>query len=1080
MNVRSFRLLLLLALSFTALPAHAADKIWDGGAGTSAWTTPNNWNLDVAPVATDSLFFAGSAQTSTNNGFAASTQFNGLTFSVGASAFTLAGNAINLAGNITNSSSSNQTISLALALQQNVIVNTGSTGTATSGGTTLSGIISGGFGLEKTGSGRLALTNANTFSGGIRISDGALSVSTSNTAMGNGTVTLGSVAGTENVLLVSDGGRTYANTIVVEAGSGTRTILNASGNEALTGRISLFKDVILDTAAASSTRIDFNSTSGSLGVTGSSNIIVRNSGAGTGVVNMAGNTIHRASFTGGIQVESGASFTAANGSGQLDISGASVTLASGATFTFTETPTIGGLNGVAGSVVQMTNGSGGRLLTLGGSGTYSYAGNLNNPGAGTGALTLRLNYGGEKGTQTFSGNNSLTGATALQAGEFILDYSTNNTSKLNDTGVLTLGTGTLELAGGNHTETVASTTINGGQVNITRTSGSATLSLGALTWQSVGAFGGSGVVNFSHGSIATTSTVNTRGILGDRARFTIAGANWAINDGSSNIVALASYDTFVGSGANSANNYLLEGSGTVTANQSFNTLKIATTGSGQGLTLGNRTLGFTNNGLLFTGAHDYAITTEPTGAISGSLILHNYGSGVLSLGRLTGETFEHAGTGKTVLTNDSGSTAANNRTGLFLDSGTLEFSSNNQMPGNSNLRLLGGVFMANTSGGNISLTNDSAGGHRLISLGADVPVIDVVGGGTLTVGGVISTENSGVMQATPLVLGSASSNGTIQLFGSNTYIGDTRLAGGRISVNSGTSLGSTSAAFKVIFSGNSTLNTTANIATNRYIEINSGVTGTIETDASTTLTHNGTVAGAGNLRKAGAGTLIISGTSTFTGNTTIAAGTLLLDATGTIASSSGVNLGTAASQGTLDITAKSAYTFGTAQTVSGYGTINIGTGKTVTVAGNLTPGNSPGLTSVIGGLALESSTATTMELATLSGVAGTDFDSISATEMLSYAGALSIVSYGGFNINQTGSYDLFDFASYAGNFDSVSVGGFGLTFDTIKTWAGTSGGNSYTFALDTGVLSIAVPEPATWALLAFSLTTVIVMRRRRS
>jgi PEP-CTERM motif len=29
-------------------------------------------------------------------------------------------------------------------------------------------------------------------------------------------------------------------------------------------------------------------------------------------------------------------------------------------------------------------------------------------------------------------------------------------------------------------------------------------------------------------------------------------------------------------------------------------------------------------------------------------------------------------------------------------------------------------------------------------------------------------------------------------------------------------------------------------------------------------------------------------------------------------------------------------------------------------------------------------------------------------------------------------------------------------------------------------MAVTVPEPATWALLAFSLTTVVVLRRRRS
>ena len=370
-------------------------------------------------------------------------------------------------------------------------------------------------------------------------------------------------------------------------------------------------------------------------------------------------------------------------------------------------------------------------------------------------------------------------------------------------------------------------------------------------------------------------------------------------DGSSNIVTLASYDTFVGSSGDSTKNYLLSGSGTVSSNQTFNTLKIATTGSGQTLALGDRTLGFTQNGLLFTGADNYEITTSGTGAISGELILHNYGSGVLTLGRMSGSTFEHAGTGKTVLTADSTSSTGNSSTGLLLDSGTLQFSKNSQLVGKGNLRLNSGVLVADTSGGSITLTNDSAGGHRTISLGTDVPVIDVIGGNTLTLGGVISGNYTLV---TPIIFGSATSDGTIQVFGNNTYQGDTRLDGGRISVNSSTSFGTNASIYNLVFSRDSilnitTTNATTNITTSRYYNINSSVTGTIETDATTTLTHNGTIAGAGTLAKTGAGTLTLGGTNTHTGGTSVSAGVLKLGASEVLVNSGAVTV----AGGTFDL-----------------------------------------------------------------------------------------------------------------------------------------------------------------------------------
>src|SRR5207253_1740491 len=66
--------------------------------------------------ANDVLQFDGIANTSTNNDFAANTQFNGISFLAGANSFTLAGNAVLLGGNITDNSPNAQTIALPLVL----------------------------------------------------------------------------------------------------------------------------------------------------------------------------------------------------------------------------------------------------------------------------------------------------------------------------------------------------------------------------------------------------------------------------------------------------------------------------------------------------------------------------------------------------------------------------------------------------------------------------------------------------------------------------------------------------------------------------------------------------------------------------------------------------------------------------------------------------------------------------------------------------------------------------------------------------------------------------------------------------
>lgn len=223
---------------------------------------------------------------------------------------------------------------------------------------------------------------------------------------------------------------------------------------------------------------------------------------------------------------------------------------------------------------------------------------------------------------------------------------------------------------------------------------------------------------------------------------------------------------------------------------------------------------------------------------------------------------------------------------------------------------------------------------------------------------------------------------------------------------------------------------------------------------------------------------------TYTGVTRIH-GTLELGASGSISNSSNINLGSSQYHGTLDVTAKNDFTVGHSQTLSGYGAINIGEGKTVTVSGTLAPGNSPGVISIDGNLALTGSSTTTMELAGPGGVAGVDFDRVSLTGTFTYGGALNVTSYNGFDLQQVGSFQLFDFVAYAGNFDSVTVGdGFGeisLLYNG-EFWSRSNSENTfaYKFYNSTGTFEIAsVPEPNACLMFCGGLAVLRLMQRRR-
>jgi fibronectin-binding autotransporter adhesin len=100
---------------FSARGASAATDTWTGGGSDNNWMTAGNWN--TLPVAMDVLAFDGITNTTTNNNFAANTQFNGITFAATAGAFTLAGNGVLLGGDINdNSTTQPETISLPLFL----------------------------------------------------------------------------------------------------------------------------------------------------------------------------------------------------------------------------------------------------------------------------------------------------------------------------------------------------------------------------------------------------------------------------------------------------------------------------------------------------------------------------------------------------------------------------------------------------------------------------------------------------------------------------------------------------------------------------------------------------------------------------------------------------------------------------------------------------------------------------------------------------------------------------------------------------------------------------------------------------
>lgn len=368
---------------------------------------------------------------------------------------------------------------------------------------------------------------------------------------------------------------------------------------------------------------------------------------------------------------------------------------------------------------------------------------------------------------------------------------------------------------------------------------------------------------------------------------------------------------------------------------------------------------------------------------------------------------------------------------------------------------------ANTFTGGVNVSNGTLRLGNNAALGGSAGAVVVSSGGTLDLNGrAVANTNALTLSGTGVSSGGALSNGSST---SASYAGLVTL-GGSASIVAG--------------SGDITLGNAGTITGSGF---NLTVGGARNTTIASVI---GT--GSGGLTKQNSGVLTLNAANTFTGLTTISAGTLALGSSGSLAGD--VNLGTSASRGTLNLTAKSAYAFGTGQTLSGDGTVNIGAGNTVTLNGAFSPGNSAGLVSVTGNLALGNAATlgnatgaiTTMELAGSGGVGGVDFDQVAVSGQLTFGGTLAIIAAGGYNINQTGSYQLFTFGGRSGAWDFVTVGGTMLN-NSGGVWTGDASGFSYTFTESLGDLVVsAIPEPGAFALLGgFSAFGFAGLRRRR-
>ncbi|MFO1486362.1 MAG: autotransporter-associated beta strand repeat-containing protein [Verrucomicrobiaceae bacterium] len=997
--------------------ADAATYYWDNntttaGFGTAGgtWADPtlNLWSTDSTGVAAPGASITTGTADALN--FGTGTVGNGL----GAGTITVSGTVDS--GNITFGAQSG-----AILLSGGTI-NLAATTTITVDNTTdtISSSLTGlGTRLTKAGTGELVLSGSNTIAANVRVQTGKITLTGSITHSVN-QFQVGFGSGNTAIMDISGAGSlssSYVNSrgIVVGGGAGVTGTLNLSG-------------------------------SGSVSTGSTTGLFIGEDGGGTGLFNQTGGT-----------TSIGKEMWMVGNSSTLSVSGGSFTsngtnyLAAAGGVGIATTGTIN-VNGTGSITLGTLNfGQNGRNYTsatvnVGNFSSSSSAGgtfqvNSITYGGGTGASTINFDGG------TFVANGTVntpaavpvagaTFSTVVKSGGAKIDVTGSNTMTIQTAltedisstggGLTKSNTGTLSLTGADANTYTGTTIVNGGILALGKTAG-------------VNAVGG----NLTIGDGATTAGL-------DIVRLT-----------NSNQIADTSLVTFNGSGSNAGILRLNNQSETLAGLSSTGGAGIVENESGSAAT-GTLTVSFASGTQTFDG------------------ILRN-GDGTGTDGTLA---FNKTGAGTQVLTGSTNSYTG----GTSVTGGTLSFA-NGALGTTGAITVNGGTLQwngSNTQDISARLTLQNSGSATLDTNGNDVTLATAFGGstsssltktgaGSLSLTGAASNTYTGptTVNGGSLVLGKTAN---INAIAGNLTIGDGTTTAGLdiVQLTNNNQIANTSV---VTFNGtganagilrlNNQSETLAGLSSTGGAGIVENESGSAATSTLTVNIASGTQTFSGILRngdgtgtdgtlaftKTGAGTQVLSGSSTYTGATNINGGTVNL--TGSISTGAGsqqININAAAGA-SVDISGSgsltSTYANARAIVVGGAsgqsGTINVSGSGSLTTLGMLIGEDSGGTglvnqtggTVAIGGNALwmtgNSSTVT---------VSGGSF---SAAGITRFAVGSSVLSTSAINVNGTGSITLgtLQFGLSSRNFTSatVNVG----NFSTSSSAGGTIQVNNITY-----------------------------------
>uniref|UniRef100_UPI003F80D3E5 autotransporter-associated beta strand repeat-containing protein n=1 Tax=Xanthomonas sp. 0924 TaxID=2835534 RepID=UPI003F80D3E5 len=920
-----------------------------------------------------------------------------------------------------------------LTLANNVAL-TNTLGLGASGNAlTLTGTLAGAGGVNKTGTGTLALNGANTFAGGTTLASGTLQLGSAS-ALGTGGL---NVTGASN--LSSSAPLTVANGISLGGP------LNWTGAQALTlsgainGGGSLIKS-----GAGDLTLTGNNAYTGGTSLSTGRLVVGSNAALGTGTLTASGGELdataaatlgNTIALTGSLGV--GSSGNALNLTGAIGGTGALNKLGTGSL-------TLGGLNTYAGG----TNLTAGTLQVASGTALGTGALNVNGnaalqntaatslsnaialtPGAltlsGAQALTLSGAISGTgsliksgSGDLTLSGNNLYSGGTTLSAGTLTvgsdtalgvgalsaaagttLDNATVSTlanaialaglvnvggsNALTLTGAITgvgsldkLGPASLTLAGNN--SYTGGTRLSAGSLIL----GSDTaLGLGTLTV-------GGGLLDSTAARVLANNVALEADLqLGGSQDLTLTGAvsgvGGVVKDGNA-ALTLAGPNSFAGGVDLNAGALLIGdgaalGTGALTAADGTQLQATAATTIGNAVVL--------NGALSLTGNNDLGVT----GIVSGAGSLIKQGAGALTL------------TGNNVYTG-----------GTLLDTGILSVGSDSALGTGALTAADGTQLTASTA---VTLQNAVNVAGQL-----------AIDGQNLTLDGVVDGAGRLIKNGTQ----------TLTLNGNNTWAGGLQLQGGAVVVGSDTALGlgTLSAA------AGTTLDASSAVTLGNALALN----GALTLPGTQDITLNGVVSGSGSLDKQGAATLTLANANTFSGGVALDTGRVVLG------NDAALGVGALLVGGPAELDAAAALTLGNAVQLNDQltlvGSNDLGLNGAITGSGSLIKNGATTLSLNAGNSYSGGTTLTAGTIAVGANDAlGTGSLSVVGNAALSNAIAVAL----GNDIALGAALTVDNGA------DMLVSGSISGTGDLIKTGAGTltlNGSNSYTgpLAIQAGTL----------------------------